>query len=370
MTRSASQRLTGLDLAKVLALYFVVLYHLTFRNSPALFTGQLWPYVEYFLTTLMSCCVPLLFAVSGALALRKPVNLRQNTKRSLQVLLLGGIWAVLSLAVVLALRREPMGPSAFLYTAWDLTVGYIQHLWFMPTFFFLCLMTPVMQSLRTNSPKIYRYSLLILGIYTFGNLLLSDCEYLLRWAMGKAGHTGNREFFWYTDFFGYHYWYAFVYYALGAALVEHQDWLRRYQKLSIVCIPLCLVWLTLTALARCYVRGTSFDPVFNNYSSVATLLLTASILLLLLEVRAGPRLAACAKAVSTRSLGIYLIHWLLIEGLLDYFPAVTNTNRFAPLTAVVVMALSWGLCWICERIPLVKDLFTVSPAWVRRTKTP
>lgn len=369
MTQSAPQRLTGLDLAKVLALYFVVLYHLTFRNSPAVFTGRLLPYVEYLLATLMSCCVPLLFAVSGALALRKPVNLRQNTRRSLQVLLLGVVWAVLSLGIILALRQEPMGPSAFLSTVWNLTVGYIQHLWFMPTFFFLCLMTPVMQSLRSSSPKVYRYSLLILGVYTFGNLLLSDCEYLLRWAMHKVGHTGNREFFWYTDFFGYHYWYAFVYYALGAALVEHREWLGRYKKLSIVCIPLCLAWLTLTALARCYVRNTTFDPVFNNYSSVATLLLTTSILLLMLEAPAGPRLAAFAKAVSSHSLGIYLVHWLLIEVLLDYFPAVTNTNRFAPLTAVAVMALSWAICWLCEKIPLVKNLFTVSPAWVRKTNS-
>lgn len=368
MANSASRRMAGLDFAKVLALYFVVLYHLTFRNSPALFCGQLWPYIEYALSTLMSCCVPLLFAVSGALALRKPVNLSQNTRRSFQVLLLGAIWAVLSLAIVLALRQEPMSPSAFLHTTWELTVGYIQHLWFMPTFFFLCLMTPVMQSLRASAPKVYRYGLLILGIYTFGNLLLSDCEYLLRWAMHKVGHTGNREFFWYTNFFGYHYWYAFVYYALGAALVEHREWLSRYKKVAVVCIPLSLVWLTLTALARCYVRNTTFDPVFNNYSSVATLVLTASILLLLLEIQPKPKPAAFAKAVASHSLGIYLIHWLLIEVLLDYFPAVTNTNRFAPLTAIIVMALSFVLCWLCERIPLVKNLFTVSPAWVQRAK--
>lgn len=365
-----STRLTGLDLAKVLAMYFVVLYHLTFRNAPLLSAGRVLDYIEYFLTTLMSCCVPLLFAVSGALALRRPVDLNKSLRRSLQVLLLAVVWTVLSLAVVLVLRGERMSPGECFSVAWQLRVGYIQHLWYLPTFFFLCLITPIMQTLRNSSRKVYRYGLVILAIYTFGNLLLSDGEYLLRWFLGKTGYSGNREFFWYTNFFGSHYWYAPVYYALGAALVEYRDRLRRYKKAAVLSIPLCMVCLFVIALARSFVREVTFDPVFNNYASIFTLVITAAILLLLLEAKPGPRLSAFAKAVASESLGIYLVHWLLIEVLLDYFPAVTDSNRFAPLTAVAVLALSWGISWVCKKIPLVKNLFTVSTSWVRGTPSP
>lgn len=366
--QSSRQRLPGLDLIKVLALYFVVLYHLTFRNVPDIYAGRLADYVEYTLSTLMSVCVPLLFTVSGALALRKPVDLRHNLRRSAQVLILAVIWTFLSLVVVLALRQERLSAGEFLSVASSLKVGYIQHLWYMPTFFFLCLMTPVLQSLREKAPSVYRYGLAILMVYTFGNLLLSDLEYLLRWITGHLGYTGNREFFWYTDFFGSHYWYAFIYYALGAWLMDHREALRRHRKAAVAAIPLCTACLTLFALARCHVRGVMFDPVFNNYGSVFTLVLTASVAVLLLDLQPGPFLCCCSKSISSCSLGIYLIHWLLIEAILCYLPQIAAGNRLAPLTALVVMGLSWGLTWCFSKIPLVKNLFTVSPAWVSRKK--
>lgn len=360
------KRVPGLDIIKVLALFFVILYHLTFRNVPDVFSGGAVDYAEYVLSTLMSCCVPLLFLVSGGLALSRPVDLWRSLRRAIWVLFLAVFWAVASLGVVLLLRRESMGPKAFLSTVNELTVGYIQHLWYMPTFFFLCLITPVLYSLKTGSTKVYRYGLAILLVYTAGELLLSDLEYLFRWATGRLGYWGNREYFWYTNFFGSHYWYAVLYYALGAFLLEHREQLKRYRRAAVAAIPLCVAALSLFAFARSHVRGEVFDPVFNNYGSIWTMALTTAAALLLIEVRPGPFLRRVCASVSGCSFGIYLVHWLFIEVLLDYFPKITNTNRFAPLTAIVVMGLSWGISWLCMRIPVVKHLFTVSNSWVKK----
>lgn len=361
MNAVPSTRVSGLDCCKALALYFVILYHLTFRNAPDVFSGQPLALFEYGLGTLMSCCVPLLFLVSGALAVPRPVDLRKTLRRSGRVLLLTVFWAVTSLLVVLALRREAMSPGAFFHTVSTLQVGYIQHLWYMPTFLFLCLMTPLFQSLRQHAQTVYRYGLALLFLFTFGNLFLSDCEYLLRACTGHLNHMGNRQFFWYTNFFVYHYWYAPVYYGIGAFLVEHRAQLLRYRKLALAAIPLCAVFLTVFALARSHVRGEVFDPVFNNYSSVFTLILCLSAVVLLINVEPAPLIRRCMRSLSDCSLGIYLIHWLLVEAMLDYLPMLTNTNRFAPLTALAVLALSWGLTYCLSKIPLVRELLTVSP---------
>ena len=361
MESARSSRISGLDCIKALALYLVVLYHLTFRNAPDVFSGRVLPLLAYGLGTLMSCCVPLLFLVSGALAVGRPVNLRGTLRRSGRVLLLTVFWAVASLLIVLLLRQEAMTPGMFFYTASQLEVGYIQHLWYMPTFLFLCLITPLMQSLRQNSRSVYRYGLGLLFLFTFGNLFLSDCEYLLRYLTGHLGHTGNRQFFWFTNFFVYHYWYCPVYYGIGTFLVEHRADLRKYRKWALGTIPLCAVCLTVFALARCHVRGDIFDPVFNNYGNVFTLLLTLSVVVLLMDVQPGAKLSRCMKSISDCSLGIYLIHWLLIEALMDFLPALTSTNRFAPLTALAVMGLSWALSWGLSKVPLVRLLLTVSP---------
>lgn len=356
----AKTRISGLDCCKALALYLVVLYHLTFRNAPDVFGDRLPELLEYALSTLMSCCVPLLFLVSGALALNRPANIKQSLRRSGRVLALTVFWMVFSLAAVLILRGERVSLNGFFSIASQLQVGYIQHLWYMPTFLFLCLMTPLMQSLRQHSPQVYRYGLVILFVFTFGNLLLSDLEYLLRWITGRLGHTGNRQFFWYTNFFVYHYWYAFVYYGIGTFLLEHRESLRKYRWAAAGAIPLCMIFLTVFALARCHVRSEVFDPVFNNYGSVFTLILTVCAAILLFSAQPCPFLRRCAKSLSACSLGIYLIHWLIIEALLDYAPQLTNQNKLAPLVAVLVLGGSWGLTWCLSKIPGVRGLFTVS----------
>lgn len=362
METARSSRISGLDCCKALALYLVVLYHLTFRNAPDIFSGRPLVLLEYGLGTLMSCCVPLLFLVSGALAVSRPANIKRTLRRSGRVLWLTAFWTVASLLIVLALRQESMSTGTFFYTASQLQVGYIQHLWYMPTFLFLCLITPLMQSLRQYSRNVYRYGLGLLFLFTFGNLLLSDCEYLLRYLTGHLGHTGNRQFFWYTNFFVYHYWYCPVYYGIGAFLVEHREALSRYRKWALAAIPLCAVCLTVFALARCHVRGDVFDPVFNNYSSVFTLILTLGVAVLLINVKPGAKVSRCMQSISDCSLGVYLIHWLLVEAMLQYLPALTSTNRFAPITALAVMGLSWGLTCILSKVPLVRALLSVSPA--------
>lgn len=360
MLPSAEKRISGLDMIKALGLYFVVLYHLTFRNSPDLFGGRAMDGLEFFLSTLLSCCVPLLFLVSGALALRRPADLKKSLRRSGQVLLLGLFWAFFSLAAVLAIRGERMSLRDYIYTAWNLKVGYIQHLWYMPVFFFLCLMTPILQALKENAPKVYRYGLLILLLYAFGGHLLEDLEYLLRWILGKGDAAARRDFFWHTNFFGGQYWYAFVYYALGDLLMERRERLRTFRKWSVPAILVSMGALTLFGLAQSHVLGRVCDPVFYNYSNPFTLIITVSAAVLLLDAQPGEKLKECFRSISTCSLGIYLLHWLLVEVLLVHAPALVSGNKLAPLTALAVMGLSWGISWCALKIPGLRRLFTTA----------
>ncbi len=363
-TQESSPRIAGLDLMKSLGLYLVVLYHLTFRNPPDVLSGRLLPILIYGLGTLMSVCVPLFFTASGALSLRRPVNLRKNIWRCVHLAVLTVCWTAVSLLTVLVLRREHRSPGEFLEIAEALSVGYIQHLWYLPTFLFLTLLMPVLQGLRSGSKQVYRYGLCLLLLLTFGNLFLNDLEYLLRWLLGRTGHTGTRQFFWYVNYFGCYYWYSLAYLALGAYLCDHLQELSKYRRPAAAVILLCGGFLTLFAMARCQVRQTVFDPVFNNYGDPFTLLLTGAVSLLLLTCHPGKRLQRATKSLATCSLGIYLIHWLLIEALLDYWPALVRFTAVAPLTAVVVLGISWGLCWLLLKVPFLRNFFTAAPDWL------
>jgi len=252
MDRSdAPRRIAGLDLMKALGLYLVVLYHLTFRAVPEVLPGDPGFLAAYCLSAGMSICVPLFFTASGALSLTRPLDLRKNTLRCLHILVLLLVWTGISLGIVLLLKGERPGRREFLAIASEMRIGYIQHLWYLPTFLFLSLLTPVLHSLRHGPSRIWRYSVLLLGIFTFGNMLLADGECLLRWMLGRAGSFyGSRQYFWFVNFFHYHYWYAPLYLALGAFLLTQQDALSRRRHLAWTVIPLCVLALGLIAVAR------------------------------------------------------------------------------------------------------------------------
>lgn len=358
-------RVVGLDLMKGLGLYMVVLYHLVYHAPLDVLGGGVRDLVRYGLCTGLSICVPLFFTASGALALNRPMDLRRNLRRCAHLVVLTAFWMAVSLGVVLALRREWPGVRGCWDIAKNLKVGYIQHLWYLPAFLFLTLLMPLLHRLGQEERSLWRYGMGLVLVLTFGNGLLNDGEYLLRWVLGRAGRTGTRQFFWYTNFFSGHYWYAVVYAALGGMLLR-QD-LGRFRKAAWVTIPVAMAGLTVFGLAKSHVMGSMFDPVFNNYGDPLTLALTAAVSVLLLTARPGPWVQKAAASLGRCSLGIYLIHWLVIEFLIDYLPTAAKT--LMPVTALAVLLLSWGLTWCLLRVPVVQNLFTAAPAWVGRRQT-
>ena len=119
-----SKRQHGLDGIKVLGMYLVILYHVLYPYMPdVVHAPTMVGYLRYFLETFLGCCVPLFFMVSGALALKKPVDLKRNTWRCLHLLVITVIWVVLALAGILLIRREWGGWSEFFSIAWELRIG-------------------------------------------------------------------------------------------------------------------------------------------------------------------------------------------------------------------------------------------------------
>lgn len=361
------ERIPGLDLIKSLGLVLVIYYHITWQYPPDVITSRdPMNYIFYWLQPFLSCCVPLFFMASGALTLTRPVKLRRNTLRCVHLFLITVFWAVACLAVVLLLKGERVSAGVFLQIAYDLRRGYIQHLWYMPNFIFLSLMAPVLVSLKSGDKKVYWFFIGVIGFFTFGQSLLNDGEYFLRWVFGKTGYNGYRYGLWFVDFFSYHYWYIFIYYALGAWVMENREKLRNRHRLLALFIPFCMTILFLVAVAISRVRGEVYDPVFNNYSSIFTLLLSFSVFVLLVDRKPGKTVAAVAASLSECSLGIYILHWLIWGGFVRLMPEVMKNVTIAwPMTAVILL-LSWGVTWLMLRIPFVKNFVTAAPGWIRK----
>lgn len=361
------ERIAGLDLVKGLGLVLVIYYHITWQYPPDILTSRVpLDYVMYWLQTFLSCCVPLFFMVSGALSLTRPAKLKKNCLRCLHLLLITVVWVIICLVVVLWLKGERVSQGEFLRMGRDLRVGYIQHLWYLPNFIFLSLMAPVLYILKSGDRRVYWFFIGLIGLFSFGNTLCNDGEYFLRWVLGKTGYTGYRYWFWYVDYFAYHYWYSFVYFALGAWVVENREKLATKRRLLIAGIPLSMTALFLLALATSRVKGWVYDPVFNNYSSIFTLIITFCLFSLLVDRKPPKALSTVTASLSECSLGIYIIHWLIWGGFVRLMPEVMKNVTIAWPMTVVILAISWGITWLGLRIPLVKNFFTAAPAWIRK----
>lgn len=357
-----SKRQHGLDGMKVLGMYLVILYHVVFPHMPDVVDAPTAAgYLRYFLETFLGCCVPLFFMVSGALALRNPVDLKKNCRRCLHLLVITVIWVFVALTGMLLIRREWTGWREFFAIAWELRVGYIQHLWFLPCFLLVCLFTPVMGALKFQAPKVYRYLMILMAVLTFGNVLLNDGEYLLRWGLGKLdGRNWDRRFFWYSNFFGVYYWYSLVYYALGDWLMTHgNQWLQKKWKLILV-IPLCMVCLFFTSMARSRVGLVTYNHVYYNYSSVFVMGISGVLFLMIRDWQPEEKMGKIAASLAECSLGVYILHWLVLELLRQLFPTMMETTVLFPMIAVGVLAVTWGIVWVCKKIPLVRQMFTLS----------
>ena len=356
------ERQHGLDLIKVLGMYLVILYHVLYPYMPDVVNAPTGvAYLRYYLETFLACCVPLFFMASGALSLRSPTDLRKNTRRCIHLAVIMVIWVFLALGGMLLIRRQWPGWSEFFAIAWELRIGYIQHLWFLPCFLFLCLITPVLSALKFRAPRIYQYLMVLMTILTFGDLLLNDGEYILRWALGKTdGRTWDRSFFWYVNFFGIYYWYSLVYYALGDWLLNHGSALPLKKGQLIAVIPVCMALVFLGAMARSRVGLVTYNHVYYNYKNIFVLVIASAVFLLLKDMKLGERTQRVAASLAQCSLGIYILHWLVLEALRQLWPGIMAKTVVFPFAALGILLITWGIVIVARKIPVVRGLFTTA----------
>jgi surface polysaccharide O-acyltransferase-like enzyme len=107
-------------------------------------------------------------------------------------------------------------------------------------------------------------------------------------------------------------------------------------------------------------NGKMFDTGFDGYNSVPGLVMTIAAFLIMQRVwRDFGMAAALIASIGANSLGIYLLHVMVLRLIDHELPAVARLN-FLPITlayAGVILISSWLLTLLFKRIPAVERLF-------------
>lgn len=314
MKSVAKPRIAWIDLLETIAIVSVVLCHCTAHIANTTLDGLgAGFYLHYALRSITAVCVPLFFFANGYLLLSRPFNLKKHLLKTLRFVLIAVFWYVLTLAFLVLLHRgQPLS---------SLKYG-VTHLWYLGALVCLYVFFPLLKVVYDYHRQVFLYFTIICAVITFGNTLLNN---LLTFYSNFVSHQGiiyaETNFLNIFNPFRGVYGYTFVYFCLGGVAAYYFDKIQTIAQKTrnlVACAGLVIGWLGLFGVGYLYSRasGQVWDNIWYGYDTIFALIATISIFLLCLNWQRDNFLL---RTISRNTLGIYLVHMLVIYTLTTWF---------------------------------------------------
>lgn len=356
----AGKRIQYLDIIKTWSIFLIVFVH--FVLLPESIPANI---------CMMACLggVPLFFMVNGALLFERPLDIGKHVRKTLMVYLVLVVWRLIYLPVVGTACQIPWtdlgkGQTLLYLFAFGNPEGLqIGHLWFMEALLAVYIVFPL---LRICFEKEYgRKMILFFAIYglTVTNGLTSLQVLLdglasagLMAPCSLAGLEVLNPFGLYANMMGF--------FLLGAWLHTSETFRRDRRKWRIPGACMGLLGLAGMWGVKWYASG---NPAWNGmyleqgYRHLPLLLMAPGIFLFArsLTIRI-PLISGAVRAVASRTLGIYYLHWifgwLLVPRLalaFDHYSVGTNLLR-----TILLIIPSFLATLLLERVPVIRRLVT------------
>lgn len=355
------KRLAHIDLLETIAMLWVVLYHGTLYPHRFLETNGIVDHLLYGFRGIMSTCVPLFFFVNGYLLFGRELNLKKHIRKMIRLVLITGIWGVVSLLLLQVIRGEYLTPMEMLKTLWSWKTGWINHLWYMGALICIYVVFPLLKQAFDTNKQFFRYFVIVCTLMTFGNVALNQAGAVAVNLLGGEPMTppGMNFFNIFNPFRGIR-GYAFVYFCLGGIAWECRERVEaipagKRNAVAIAGILLSCVGMWALGVHFSRVSGNPWDMVWKGYDMVFTLLNTVFLYLLSLNMKRECRLI---KSISANTLGIYYIHVIIIDATRPILRGV-EIFRNLPMNilyAFAVILVCLGISLILRKIPVVSKL--------------
>ncbi len=376
MKRDEKSRLGWVDLIESLAIFMVIFYHSTAFVSnydlSIVADHQLTFYIFYFLRSIFTVCVPLFFFVNGFLLFRQNFDLKRHLTKIFKFTVLAIVWYALALGFLVLLHYDEL-PDKNIITLLGSVKSGVNHLWYLGALVCIYLLFPLLKVAYDRQKTIFLYFCLICFILTFGNSLLAEIFTLFSHTILKQGIDFST-----TNFFSIFnplrgtYAFSVTFFCLGGVanyylprLTSLPKTLRNRTALA----TLIFSWISLFLLSLLFssVTGKIWDNVWFGYDTIFTLTAVLSIFILALN---WGRESPLFTLISKNTLGIYLIHTLIIATLMTIFNPFymqyfnpLNSNLTAPLLllnlfleATLILAISLVVTLFLHRIPFLRRL--------------
>lgn len=370
---SLKKRNVGLDVAKCIAMFCVVLLHFSVstRAFPNSLSGNA-------VTSLTAICVPLFFAVNGALLLRKPFDMKKHMRRLVRIVILASFWRLLTLAYVVLVLGSPVPPLrdiVFALLGGNPDGWSLGHFWFLNALIAIYLFLPVLKALYDAKDR--KPLWFVCGtIFFFTSCLDSvrsileiiDVAYLHSYAILLNALSS-------LNIFG-SYGYIVLYFVGGALIADMSSGKlssalarKLTPKIAVVFSIISAVWIVVLQHYQHVYLGVNFSITYG-YWLIPTVVLTLMILYLVLHISQIENRGASKiiDAIGRNTFGIYMLHFPLIWAfarMQDMYPVLQfqNLGNIELLVcnlfgAVGVFFVACVLSWTMSKVPGVRRLLS------------
>lgn len=349
-------RIFYLDLMKTLAIVMVVSLHSGLWHTNFISNLTFATYFQYFLRLIMEG-VPIFLLVNGYLRLSKSFDLKKHLNKILKLFIIYMVWSFI-LTILLSLINIDSISIRYLIESVLLTdsAKYTGVLWFIRYLILIYFIFPIIKYIYDNNYNLFKYLFIILVIFTFGfNFLymiidLINCKNTISILASFRVLINSFNIRIVDNIF-------LLYFMLGGIVYKEKNKIcnSRTLILGIVC------WFF--AFAYGVVMSKINNSLYtNNYNYKEVMLMFTILGFLFIFMKLNIKNKYIKNAiisVSDNSMGIYLIHTIIIALLNLLFPFGEYGLLVRALTTLMVVILSWLLAIILRKIPLVNKLIKI-----------
>ena len=329
-----------LDNSRILATYAVVLLHMTAGVVVSNDVGTEYWWVGNIYDSAVRWCVPVFVMVSGALLLDpdKTEDLLPFYKKRLSRILVPlFIWSVFFLAwafIKSTLKGSELSVTDLLKRVLSGTPYY--HMWFLYMILGLYLFTPFFRKIVAHSSK-KELIFLISIAFIFS---------ALNFAYGELSSGISQLFInWFLFFIPYFFLGYFI----------RQD---KNHPSVIFLWAIFLFSLILTSMG-CYIVAIKTDLTtgmyFYGYLSISVIPMSISLMYLLKTWNKPIINAVITKKLSILTLGIYLIHPIVLETINDtQFISSFHPIIYIPIATFIIFIVSSSMAWLIYQVPYLR----------------
>lgn len=355
------KRFASIDVIKTIAILFVIQFHCTLFSFNFIEEPVFKNYFRYYMTAILSTCVPLFFFVNGYLLFGREFNLRKHLMKMLKFIVLTVIWGIITVCILQVVRNEYLSPLEFIRTIWGWKIGWVHHFWYMGALVCLYIFFPLLKTAYDTRFRVFLYFTVICVILTVGNTFLNQTGTLFTGLVFEEPFVIEyKNFFNIFNPFGDYRDFSFSYFCMGGLAYRFQNNIESFPAkkrncIAVLCIIISCFGLFVTGLGHSRIIGFVWDLVWNGYSSVFTFINVMCIFVLALNLKKD---IPVIRTVASNTMSVYFMHNIFIA---VFRPLVLEyefllTPIFNIFFCMFIIAASLAVCFIMKKIPLLKKL--------------